>query len=118
MVDNPCWAVRARVVTHHARFSRTASAAFNPCWVAVFRSQQILRLQPQLAARRDDEPDPLTRDALGEDYRRLHDGLGLTSVMITHDMLEALLLADRIVRRPSRGAVARPSGSPGTPIST
>ena len=47
-----------------------------------------------------DEPfgalDPLTRDALGEDYRRLHDTLGLTSVMITHDMLEALLLADRI----------------------
>ncbi len=47
-----------------------------------------------------DEPfgalDPLTRDALGEDYRRLHNELGLTSVMITHDMLEALLLADRI----------------------
>jgi osmoprotectant transport system ATP-binding protein len=47
-----------------------------------------------------DEPfgalDPLTRAALGEDYRRLHDELGLTSVMITHDMLEALLLADRI----------------------
>jgi len=47
-----------------------------------------------------DEPfgalDPLTRDAIGEDYRRLHDELGLTSVMITHDMLEALLLADRI----------------------
>jgi osmoprotectant transport system ATP-binding protein len=47
-----------------------------------------------------DEPfgalDPLTRDALGEDYRALHDKLGLTSVMITHDMLEALLLADRI----------------------
>jgi osmoprotectant transport system ATP-binding protein len=47
-----------------------------------------------------DEPfgalDPLTRDALGEDYRRLHVELGLTTVMITHDMLEALLLADRI----------------------
>jgi osmoprotectant transport system ATP-binding protein len=47
-----------------------------------------------------DEPfgalDPLTRDALGEDYRRLHDELGLTSVMITHDTLEAVLLADRI----------------------
>jgi osmoprotectant transport system ATP-binding protein len=47
-----------------------------------------------------DEPfgalDPLTRDALGEDYRRLHDDLGLTTVMITHDMQEALLLADRI----------------------
>jgi osmoprotectant transport system ATP-binding protein len=47
-----------------------------------------------------DEPfgalDPLTRDALGADYRRLHDQLGLTSVMITHDTLEAVLLADRI----------------------
>jgi osmoprotectant transport system ATP-binding protein len=27
----------------------------------------------------------------------LHDELGLTTVMITHDTLEALLLADRIV---------------------
>jgi len=48
-----------------------------------------------------DEPfgalDPLTRDQLTEDYRRLHDQLGLTSVMITHDMLEAVLIADRIV---------------------
>ena len=47
-----------------------------------------------------DEPfgalDMLTRDALGQEYRRLHDELGLTSVMITHDMLEAMLLADRI----------------------
>jgi osmoprotectant transport system ATP-binding protein len=47
-----------------------------------------------------DEPfgalDPLTRDALGDDVRRLHNELGLTTVMITHDMLEALLLADRI----------------------
>ncbi len=47
-----------------------------------------------------DEPfgalDPLTRDALGEDYRALHRDLGLTTVMITHDMAEAVLLADRI----------------------
>jgi osmoprotectant transport system ATP-binding protein len=47
-----------------------------------------------------DEPfgalDPLTRDALGEDYRALHGKLGLTTVMITHDMTEAILLADRI----------------------
>jgi osmoprotectant transport system ATP-binding protein len=47
-----------------------------------------------------DEPfgalDPITRDALGQDYRRLHSKLGLTTMMITHDMLEALLLADRI----------------------
>ena len=48
-----------------------------------------------------DEPfgalDPLTRDALGGDYRALHDRLGLTTVMVTHDMAEAVLLADRIV---------------------
>lgn len=47
-----------------------------------------------------DEPfgalDPLTRDALGEDFRALHDKLGLTTIMITHDMTEAMLLADRI----------------------
>jgi osmoprotectant transport system ATP-binding protein len=47
-----------------------------------------------------DEPfgalDPLTRDALGDDYRALHEKLGLTTVMITHDMTEAILLADRI----------------------
>ena len=36
------------------------------------------------------------RRARRSDYRRLHDELGLTTVMITHDMLEALLLADRI----------------------
>jgi osmoprotectant transport system ATP-binding protein len=47
-----------------------------------------------------DEPfgalDPLTRDALGDDYRALHHTLGLTTVMITHDMTEAILLADRV----------------------
>ncbi len=47
-----------------------------------------------------DEPfgalDPITRDALGNDYKSLHGKLGLTTVMITHDMAEALLLADRV----------------------
>ncbi|HKS18082.1 MAG TPA: ATP-binding cassette domain-containing protein [Bradyrhizobium sp.] len=47
-----------------------------------------------------DEPfgalDPLTRDALGDDYRELHRRLGLTTIMITHDMTEAILLADRV----------------------
>src|ERR1700686_3616216 len=47
-----------------------------------------------------DEPfgalDPLTRDALGDDFRDLHQKLGLTTVMITHDMTEAILLADRV----------------------
>jgi osmoprotectant transport system ATP-binding protein len=47
-----------------------------------------------------DEPfgalDPMTRDSLGSDYRALHGQLGLTTIMITHDMTEALLLADRV----------------------
>jgi osmoprotectant transport system ATP-binding protein len=48
-----------------------------------------------------DEPfgalDPITRDALGSAYRSLHDRLGLTTMMVTHDVQEAVLLADRIV---------------------
>jgi osmoprotectant transport system ATP-binding protein len=47
-----------------------------------------------------DEPfgalDPVTRDELGRAYRALHEALGLTTIMVTHDMAEALLLADRI----------------------
>jgi osmoprotectant transport system ATP-binding protein len=57
-----------------------------------------------------DEPfaalDPLTRDALGQDYRALHDKLGLTTLMITHDMTEALALADRIAVLCAGGLVA------------
>ena len=48
-----------------------------------------------------DEPfgalDPVTRHALGERVRRLHGELGLTTVMVTHDMAEALLLAERVL---------------------
>ncbi len=48
-----------------------------------------------------DEPfgalDPVTRIELGDAYRALHDRLGLTTVMVTHDVSEAVLLADRIV---------------------
>jgi osmoprotectant transport system ATP-binding protein len=48
-----------------------------------------------------DEPfgalDPVTRDSLGRSYRGLHERLGLTTLMVTHDIAEALLLADRIV---------------------
>ena len=48
-----------------------------------------------------DEPfgalDSVTRVALADDVRRLHDQLNLTTVMVTHDIAEAVLLADRIV---------------------
>ncbi|RYY47939.1 MAG: ATP-binding cassette domain-containing protein [Sphingomonadales bacterium] len=48
-----------------------------------------------------DEPfgalDPVTRAGLGTAIRALHDRLGLTSILVTHDMAEALLLADRVL---------------------
>src|SRR5690606_38765283 len=68
-----------------------------------------------------DEPfgalDPLTREALGQDYRALHERLGLTTVMVTHDISEAVLLADRMVvvragKIAADGAPARLAQSP------
>jgi osmoprotectant transport system ATP-binding protein len=65
-----------------------------------------------------DEPfaalDPLTRDALGQDYRALHVALGLTTLMITHDMIEALGLADRIAVLRAGAVIAE--GAPATLI--
>jgi len=66
--------------------------------------RQRVGLARALAARPEvvllDEPfgalDAVTRDSLGRAYRDLHDRLQLTTVMITHDMMEALILADRI----------------------
>lgn len=47
-----------------------------------------------------DEPfgalDPLIRDELALEYRDLHRALGLTTLLVTHDMTEALVLADRV----------------------
>jgi osmoprotectant transport system ATP-binding protein len=47
-----------------------------------------------------DEPfgalDPLTRDELRNEFLQIRKQLGLTAVMVTHDMTEALLSADRI----------------------
>ena len=48
-----------------------------------------------------DEPfgalDPVTRDGLGKAIRALHDKMALTTILVTHDMAEALLLADRVL---------------------
>jgi osmoprotectant transport system ATP-binding protein len=64
--------------------------------VAVARA---LAAQPKIVLM--DEPfgalDPVTRDTLGTAYRAMHMALGLTTVMVTHDIQEAILLADRIV---------------------
>jgi osmoprotectant transport system ATP-binding protein len=77
-----------------ARFPRALSGG----------QRQRIGLARALAARPSvmlmDEPfgalDPLTRDELAPEYRALHDALGLTTVLVTHDMTEAFLLADRI----------------------
>lgn len=48
-----------------------------------------------------DEPfgalDPITRDLVRSDFRDLQRNLGVTAVMVTHDVTEALLLADRVL---------------------
>lgn len=48
-----------------------------------------------------DEPfgalDPITRDSLQEEFKKLQKSLGKTIVFVTHDMDEAIQLADRIV---------------------
>ena len=66
--------------------------------------QQRVGVARALAARPDlmllDEPfgalDPLTRDRLQQAFHKIRRELGMTAVLVTHDMAEALLLADRI----------------------
>jgi osmoprotectant transport system ATP-binding protein len=57
-----------------------------------------------------DEPlgalDPVTRDALQDEFKKIHRDLGLTTMMVTHDMTEALLMADRIAVM-NEGRIAR-----------
>jgi osmoprotectant transport system ATP-binding protein len=47
-----------------------------------------------------DEPfgalDPLTRDRLQQRFQEIRRELGLTAIFVTHDMVEAVLLGDRI----------------------
>lgn len=66
--------------------------------------QQRIGVARALAARPRvmlmDEPfgalDPITRNELQDQLKELQQKLGLTIVLVTHDMTEALLLADRI----------------------
>ncbi|WP_454279104.1 ATP-binding cassette domain-containing protein [Sphingomonas sp. Marseille-Q8236] len=41
--------------------------------------------------------DPVTRDAVAGRLVALHERLGLTTLLVTHDMAEALLTADRVL---------------------
>jgi osmoprotectant transport system ATP-binding protein len=90
--------------------------------------RQRVAVARALAARPEivlmDEPfgalDPLTRDAIGTAYLELHKELGLTTLMVTHDVMEALLLADRLLvmeagRLIADGTPARLSGADADP---
>jgi osmoprotectant transport system ATP-binding protein len=63
-----------------------------------------------------DEPfgalDPLTRRRLQESFVRIRRELGLTAVFVTHDMVEALVLGDRIAVMETGRLVQ--IGTPGT----
>jgi osmoprotectant transport system ATP-binding protein len=93
-VDELLELVRLDRKAHRDRFPRELSGGQRQR-VGVARA---LAARPRIVLM--DEPfgalDPLTRDALGDDYRALHTKLGLTTIMITHDMTEAILLADRV----------------------
>lgn len=66
--------------------------------------QQRVGVARALAAEPDvilmDEPfgalDPVTRAELQEEFKQIQQRLDLTVIMVTHDMTEALLMADRI----------------------
>jgi osmoprotectant transport system ATP-binding protein len=93
-VDELIDLVRLDRAAHRDRFPRELSGGQRQR-VGVARA---LAAKPRIVLM--DEPfgalDPLTRDALGDDFRALHHKLGLTTIMITHDMTEAILLADRV----------------------
>src|SRR4051812_30357419 len=113
-VDELLDLVRLDRSQHRDRFPRELSGGQRQR-VGVARA---LAAQPRIVLM--DEPfgalDPLTRDALGDDYRALHTKLGLTTIMITHDMTEAILLADRVAvmrggKLLAQGTPAQLSGS-------
>lgn len=68
-------------------------------WLATFGVARALAADPQVLLM--DEPfgalDPVTRGALQQEMTRIHRLLGRTIVLVTHDIDEALRLADHLV---------------------
>ncbi len=73
---------------------------------------RALAAEPQILLA--DEPfgalDPITREALGGELREIHAELSLTTLLVTHDVVEALRLGDRIVVM--RGGAVIEAGTP------
>jgi osmoprotectant transport system ATP-binding protein len=74
-----------------------------------------------------DEPfaalDPIVRTGLRDDLKRIHSQLRLTTLLVTHDMAEALLLADLLAvmqqgRLVQAGSPAEVVGAPASPYVT
>ncbi len=96
-------AERAQELLHLVRLAPERYAARYPRELSGGEQQRVgvaraLAAEPKILLM--DEPfgalDPLVRDELGAEVRSIHERLGLTTVLVTHDMTEGLLLADRI----------------------
>lgn len=72
---------------------------------ALVRNPKVLLLDEPLSAL-----DANLRDAMQVELKHLHEKLGITFVMVTHDQTEALVMADRIILM-QEGRVAQ-SGTP------
>lgn len=95
--------VRLSVSEHRGRYPAQLSGGQRQR-VAIARA---LSVEPELLLL--DEAfgalDPLTRGHLQEDFTALRKELGFAAVLVTHDMAEALLIADRIMVMKSGRAV-------------
>ena len=83
---------------------------------ALVLSPDVLLLDEPLGAL-----DPVTRDALQRDLRDIVRDLGATALLVTHDLREAAVLADRVAvmdggRVVQRGALADVAAAPATPF--
>ena len=73
---------------------------------AVVRRPRVLLLDEPLSAL-----DANLREAMQVELKHLHEKLGITFIMVTHDQTEALVMSDRIVVM-DRGRIAQ-AGTPG-----
>ena len=83
---------------------------------ALVLSPDVLLLDEPLGAL-----DPVTRDALQRDLAGIVRDLGATVLLVTHDLREAAVLADRVAvmdggRIVQRGRLDEIAGAPATPF--
>ncbi len=97
-------AERVRALLDLVRLEPSAFAERTPAELSGGQRQRIafaraIAAEPRLILL--DEPfaalDPETREAVQHDFAAIHRDLGLTAVMVTHDMAEALTLAGQVI---------------------